>query len=150
MNRSKCRICRGFCSNEKNKLSLVGRILNLECQKMSTLIWRMPGKWQKEGRSRGVALSKERFQFLFDHEYDLLDVLAKGVHTFNEWTLAIERWVEEPHYLQYIPLWLHISNIPMNYYTKEVIMALGELLGKLRNLSLIPQNRKLNLMKESK
>lgn len=124
----------GFCSNEKNKLSLVGRILDLECQKMSTLIWRMPRKWQKEGRCRGVALSQERFQFFFDHEYDLLGVLAKGVHTFNEWTLAIERWVEEPpnDYLQYILLWVSISNIPMNYYTKEAIMALGDLEGEVK------------------
>ncbi|KAL0813984.1 hypothetical protein Bca101_070427 [Brassica carinata] len=130
----------GFCSNEKNKLSLVGRILNPECQKMSTLIWRMPGKWQKEGRCRGVALSKERFQFFFDHEYDLLDVLAKGVHTFNEWALAIERWVEEPpdDYLQFILLWVRISNIPMNYYTKEAIMALGELLGEVKEFIFDP------------
>ncbi|KAG2280787.1 hypothetical protein Bca52824_052007 [Brassica carinata] len=107
---------------------------------MSTLIWRMPGKWQKEGRCRGVALSKERFQFFFDHEYDLLDVLAKGVHTFNEWALAIERWVEEPpdDYLQFILLWVRISNIPMNYYTKEAIMALGELLGEVKEFIFDP------------
>ena len=83
---------------------------------MSTLIWRMPRKWQKEGKCRGVALSQERFQFFFDNEHDLLDVLEKGVHTCNEWALAIERWVEEPpdDYLQFIPLWVRISNIPMN------------------------------------
>ncbi|WZZ54671.1 hypothetical protein YC2023_054778 [Brassica napus] len=51
----------------------------------------MPRKWQKQGRVRGVALSKERFQFIFDHEHDLLDVLEKGVHTYNDWALAIDR-----------------------------------------------------------
>ncbi|XP_022561462.1 uncharacterized protein LOC117134139 [Brassica rapa] len=131
----------GFCSNEKNKLSLVGRILNPECQKMSTLIWRMPGKWQKEGKCRGVALSQERFQFFFDQEHDLMDVLEKGVHTFNEWALVIERWVEEPpeDYLQFIPLWIRISNIPMNYYTKEAIMALGDLVGEVKEVIFDPQ-----------
>lgn len=38
-----------------------------------------------------MALSKERFQFIFDHEHDLLDVLEKGVHTYNDWALAIDR-----------------------------------------------------------
>ena len=130
----------GFCSNEKNKLSLVGRMLNPECQKMSTLIWRMPRKWSKEGKCRGVALSQERFQFFFDHEHDLLDVLEKGVHTFNEWALAIERWVEEPpdDYLQFISLWVRISNIPINYYTKEAIMALGDLVGEVKEFIFDP------------
>ncbi|KAL0648163.1 hypothetical protein Bca4012_046454 [Brassica carinata] len=130
----------GFCSNEKNKLSLVGRMLNPECQKMSTLIWRMPGKWSKEGKCRGVVLSQERFQFFFDHEHDLLDVLEKGVHTFNEWALAIERWVEEPpdDYLQFISLWVRISNIPINYYTKEAIMALGDLVGEVKEFIFDP------------
>lgn len=54
----------------------MGRALNPECQKMSGLILTMPRKWQKEGRVRGIALSKERFQFIFQSEHDLLD---KGI-----------------------------------------------------------------------
>ncbi|KAG2292028.1 hypothetical protein Bca52824_038697 [Brassica carinata] len=115
----------GFCSNEKNKLSLVGRMLNPECQKMKANV-----EW----------LASERFQFFFDHEHDLLDVLEKGVHTFNEWALAIERWVEEPpdDYLQFISLWVRISNIPINYYTKEAIMALGDLVGEVKEFIFDP------------
>ena len=107
---------------------------------MSTLIWRMPRRWQKEGKCRGVALSQERFQFFCDIEHDLLDVLEKGVHTCNEWALAIERWVEEPpdDYLQFIPLWVRISNIPMNYYTKEAITALGDLVGEVKEVIFNP------------
>lgn len=129
-----------FCSNERNLLSLVGTTLNPECQKMSSLIWKMPGKWLKEGKCRGVAMSAERFQFFFDHEHDLLDVLEIGVHTFNEWALAIERWVEEPpdDYLQYIPLWVRMSKIPTNYYTKEALMALGDLVGEVKVLIFDP------------
>lgn len=67
-----------FSSAEDNKLSLIGRILNPQCQKMSTLIMRMPRKWEKEGRVRGIDLSQERFQFIFQNEHDLLDVLEKG------------------------------------------------------------------------
>lgn len=54
-----------FHSFERNTRSLIGRILIPDCQKMAGLIHDMPRKWQKQGKVRGVALSKERFQFIF-------------------------------------------------------------------------------------
>lgn len=122
----------GFSSAEENKLSLIGRLLNPQCQKMSSLIMKMPRVWQKEGRVRGIALSQERFQFIFQNEFDLLDVLERGVHTFNEWVIVVERWVENPpeDYLQFIPIWVQISNIPVNCYTTGALTALGDLVGK--------------------
>lgn len=121
-----------FSSAEANKLSLMGRILNPDRQKMSLLIMKMPRKWQKEGKVRGIALSQERFQFIFNNEHDLLDVLDRGVHTFEEWVIVLERWMENPpeDYLQYIPLWVQIREIPVNCYTTVVLTALGDLVGK--------------------
>lgn len=123
-----------FKSTERNARSLIGRILNPDCQKMFNLILNMPRKWQKLGRVKGIALSKERFQFIFDHEHDLVEILEKGVHTFNDWTLAIDRWVEvpPPDYLLFIPVWVQIRNMPVNYYTEEAITALGELIGEVK------------------
>ena len=43
-----------------------------------------------------MALSKDRFQFIFKHEHDLLDVLNRGVHTFHLWPIVLKRWVEKP------------------------------------------------------
>ncbi|KAG2332530.1 hypothetical protein Bca52824_003710 [Brassica carinata] len=96
----------------------------------------MPRKWQKYGKVRGITLSKERFQFIFDHEHDLMEVLEKGVHTYKDWALAIDRWVEKPleDYLQFILIWVQIRNLPMNYYTKEAIAALGE---KIRQVKVV-------------
>lgn len=93
-----------YCSAGRNSLNLVGRLLNPSCQKMLDLILDMPRKWQLYDRVRRVALSKERFQFIFKHEHDLLDILDRGVHTFKLWPLVMERWVEKPpeDYLQYI------------------------------------------------
>ncbi|KAL0727181.1 hypothetical protein Bca4012_023274 [Brassica carinata] len=121
-----------FSSAAENKLSLMGRILNPHRQKMAALIMKMPRKWQKEGKVRGIALSQERFQFIFDNEHDLRDVLDRGVHTFEEWVIVLERWVETPpeDYLQYIPLWVQIRDIPVNCYTTEALTALGDLVGK--------------------
>ncbi|KAL0689957.1 hypothetical protein Bca4012_089635 [Brassica carinata] len=134
-----------FSSVERNYLSLIGRILNPDCQKMRSLILDMPRKWQKVGKCRGVALSREKFQFIFDNEYDLLDVLDKGVHTYNEWTLVIQRWVENPpeDYLQYIPLWVQIRQLPVNYYTAEAISALGDFVGKVDVVAFDPNKVQL-------
>lgn len=92
-----------------------------------------------------MALSKERFQFLFDNEYDLIEVLEKGVHTSNEWALAIERWVENPppDYLQYINVWVQIRNIPLNHYTEKAITAIGERLGEVKVVAFDPDKPQL-------
>lgn len=82
-----------YNSCEGNAMSLIGRILNPDCQNLSSLILDMPRKWQIYDRVRGVALSKERFQFIFQHEHDLEEILKKGVHTYNQWAIVMERWV---------------------------------------------------------
>lgn len=84
-------------------------------------------------RVRGVALTKEQFQFIFKHEHDLEEVLKKGVHTSNQWILAFERWVEKPpvDYIQHINVWMQMQNIPINHYTVEAITVLGEFAGQV-------------------
>ncbi|KAF8044528.1 hypothetical protein N665_8505s0001 [Sinapis alba] len=64
---------------------------NSYCQKISNLIRDMPRKWQKYDKVHGMALTSERYQFIFKYEHDLVEILEKGVHTFNDWALAIER-----------------------------------------------------------
>ncbi|XP_024009554.1 uncharacterized protein LOC112084588 [Eutrema salsugineum] len=129
-----------YCSSDKNEFSLIGRLLNPECQKMANLILDLPRKWQKYDRVRGVALSRERFQFFFKYEHDLNEILDKGVHTFNEWALATERWEEQPssESLQFVPIWVQIRNIPINHYTEEAITALGDLVGLVTEIAFDP------------
>lgn len=66
------------------------------------------------------------------NEHDILDVLEKGVHTFNEWVIVVKRWAKNPpdDYLQYVPIWVQISNIPVNCYTSEALTALRDLVEK--------------------
>lgn len=45
--------------------------------KIVGLILTIPKKWQKEERMRGVSLFQEKFQFIFQYEHDMLDVLEK-------------------------------------------------------------------------
>lgn len=112
----------------------------------------MPLKWQKQGRVRGIALSKEKFQFIFDNEHDLLEVLDKGVHTFREWAIVVERWEEvpPPDSLQYIPIWVQIQNIPINYQTEKAIEALGDIVGKVITVAFDPMKARSNVYERVK
>lgn len=95
-----------FSSSKDNPLSLIGRILNPDSQKVSDVVLNMPRKWQIYDRVRGIALSKEKFQFIFKYEHDLETILKKGVHTYNQWALAMDKWIEfpPPDYLHFIPI----------------------------------------------
>ena len=135
-----------FSSCENNVLSLIGRLLNPQCQVMSSLILNMPRKWQKEGRVRGVALSLEKFQFIFNSEHDLVEVLEKGFQTFNEWGILMERWsaTPSPESLQFTSLWVQLRNVPLNHYTEQAIISLGDIVGQVTEVvfdPLKPQNK---------
>ena len=107
---------------------------------MSDLILDMPRKWQLYDRVKGVALSKEKFQFIFKQEHDILDILNRGVHTFKLWPIVMERWVEKPpkDYLQHIMVWVQMRNIPVNHYTKKALWALGNFAGQVVEVAFDP------------
>lgn len=132
-----------LCSSEKNSLSVIGRILNPDYQKVSDIILNMPRMGQIYDRVRGIALTKEKFQFIFKYEHDLEEILKKGVYTYNQWALVIEHWVEKPllDYLQYIEVWVQLRNIPVNHYIAEAITAFGEFAGQMTYDPLKPQNK---------
>lgn len=67
-----------FCSNEQNALSIIGRILNPDHHNILDVVLDMPRKWKIYDRVKGIALSNEKFQFIFKHEIDLKEVLKKG------------------------------------------------------------------------
>lgn len=107
---------------------------------MSSLILDLHRKWQKIGRVRGISLSKERFQFIFRYEHDLIEILEKGVHTYNEWAIVLERWCEYPPVdsLQFIHIWVQILNIPVNHYIVKTITAFGKLIGQVTEVPYDP------------
>lgn len=61
-------------------------------------------------------------------------------HTFDDWGLAIERWVERlpPGFLQYVQLWIQIKNILVNHYTKVAISDRGGLIGHVIEVAFDP------------
>lgn len=129
-----------FKSTERNVLSIMGRLLNLDCQKISSLVLDMSRKWGMNNRVRGVVLSKDRFQFIFKYEEDLKDILNQVVHTYNEWSVVLDRWVDPfpEDYVKYLMVWVQIRNIRVNYHTEESIKYLGSLIGEVKETDFDP------------
>ena len=125
-----------FCSVNKNSCSLLGRFLNPENQRMSNWILDMPKIWRIPSRVRGVALSKDRFQFFFKSEDDLEEILKIGVWTQDDWAVVMERWIEFPpvDYLNYLPIWIRLRNIPVNYYTEDTIKEIARCIGEVKEV----------------
>lgn len=122
---------RNFCSRDRNIKSIIGRFLNPDNQRMSKWILDMPRIWRLYDRVKGIALSRDRFQFIFKLEEDLNEVLKIGVWTQDDWSVVMERWVEDPppNYLMRLPIWIRLRNIPVNYYTKDTITRIAERIG---------------------
>lgn len=59
-----------------------------------------------------------------------------GAWTYEEWSIVLEHWVEYPpeDYLQILPIWVRMRNIPVNHYTYETIEQIGEELGQVTNV----------------
>ncbi|XP_056860056.1 uncharacterized protein At4g02000-like [Raphanus sativus] len=95
---------------EENSLSLLGRLLNPDCQSMSRMIDEMPTHWRVVGRVRGIALSREKFQFIFKREEDLQNVLND-----RPW------------------------NISCNFYTLDTMHALAKAIGFVRKIAYDPK-----------
>ncbi|RID62856.1 hypothetical protein BRARA_E01898 [Brassica rapa] len=123
-----------FCAIERGGRSILGRLLNPECQNMGRMLKMMPKIWKVYERVRGLALTKERFQFVFDLETDIQMVLKQGFWTFDEWGMAMERWVEtpSPNYLQTATIWVRLHNIPVNYLMLKTIDAVADGIGHVK------------------
>ena len=122
-----------FSATERNKISVLGRFLNPDYQRMNKWILDMPRIWRLYDRVQEVALSKDRFQFIFKYEEDLNEVLKTGVWTQDDWGVVMEKWVEDPppDYLNFLPIWVRIRNIPVNHYTRPTISFIASYVGKV-------------------
>lgn len=87
-----------------------------------------------------------RFQFVFDLETDIKTVLKQGFWTFDDWGMALERWVEAPprSYLQTAAVWVRLRNIPVNYLTAKTIDAIADGIGHVEVIEFDPEKPLLN------
>lgn len=125
----------------ENSTSLLGRLLNPDCQSMERMIEDMPRVWRVYNRVRGIALSRDKFNFIFQCEEDLQIVLNERPWSYNYWTMFIERWTPDPspNFLSTFEVCVRIQNIPANHYTIEMMDRLGSAIGKVEEIAYDPK-----------
>ncbi|KAL0812989.1 hypothetical protein Bca101_069432 [Brassica carinata] len=128
---------------DENEKSLMGRLVNPDCQSMARMIDYMPTAWRVVGRIRGIALSRDRFQFIFQREEDLQTVLKDRPWSYNHWALVLEleRWTAHhaEDYLQSMMLWVRIRHITVNFFTTKTMFKLASEVGLVEEIAYDPE-----------
>lgn len=126
---------------EQNALSILGRLLNPSCQPMAEMIEKMPKVWCVYDRVRGIGLSSERFQFIFQREDEMETVLKDRPWSFNNWTMLVDRWIPSPPktFLSTVDVWVRIHHIPVNHYTLDTMDFLARKIGKVIEIAYDPK-----------
>ncbi|KAL0713341.1 hypothetical protein Bca4012_020319 [Brassica carinata] len=114
--------------------TLIGRCMNPPKQDMKILLFMLPRIWNVEGRVAGVDLGLGRFQFNFDLEEDIVEVVKNEPFFFDHWMLSLVRWkpVPEPNYPSRIIFWVRVLDIPLQFRAAPIFQCVGEALGQIR------------------
>lgn len=115
----------------ENYLSLVGRVTNHVAQNTRQIIAFLPQLWNMEGRVNGRILGREKFQFRFETEADLITVLNKSPYHFKDWMLILQRWepIVSDSFPSQITFWISIVGIPPHIWNDQTIRTIGHECG---------------------
>ncbi|KAL0854150.1 hypothetical protein Bca101_059302 [Brassica carinata] len=113
--------------------TLIGRCMNPPKQAMKMLLFMLPRIWQVEGRVVGTDLGRGRFQFAFEREEDIVEVLKMGPFHFDSWMISLVRWkpVVEINYPSKIIFWVYALDIPLQFWAAQTFQSIGDALGKV-------------------
>ncbi|KAJ4889621.1 hypothetical protein Rs2_29369 [Raphanus sativus] len=113
---------------------LIGRCMNPPKQDMKTLLFMLPRIWNVEGRVAGTDLGLGRFQFAFDVEEDIVEVLKMEPFHFDHWMISLVRWkpVLETNYPSKLVFWVRIMDLPLQFRAVETLQSVGDVIGKVQ------------------
>lgn len=109
-------------STQENSLSVPSSLPYQEC-----------GAWR--GGVTGSNLGQHCFQFCFELEEDILEVLANRPYHHNKWMVILQRWepVISPMFPSHIPFWIRLQGIPLHFWQQKMIYNIGQELGTLED-----------------
>ncbi|RID49757.1 hypothetical protein BRARA_H00535 [Brassica rapa] len=119
-------------AEEENRFILVGRPVMPRRQNLRALLATMPRNWGFEGLVRGRLIEGRRFQFVFPSEESMDMVIRRGPWAFADRMIVLQRWTPlmDMEMLNYIPFWIQIRGIPLQYMNRQVIVNIARLLGE--------------------
>ncbi|ESQ28611.1 hypothetical protein EUTSA_v10019512mg, partial [Eutrema salsugineum] len=79
-----------------------------------------------------------KFQFDFDREEDIKEVMKMEHFHFDYWMLSLVRWspVVDPSYPSAIKFWIRIIGVPLQYWADVSFRSIGKALGDVKSVNL--------------
>ncbi|KAF8083290.1 hypothetical protein N665_0784s0004 [Sinapis alba] len=113
--------------------TLIGKCMNPSEQDVKALIIMMPKIWKVEDKVVGTDLGLGRFQFDFDREEDIDEVLRMQPYHFDYWMISLVRWkpVAERNFPTEITFWVRVLEVPLQFWAEPTFESIGEALGKV-------------------
>ncbi|XP_013739131.1 uncharacterized protein LOC106441930 [Brassica napus] len=97
-------------------MTLVGRCMNPEAQKVDVLLVMLPKIWK----------------FHFEREEDIKAVLEMQPYHFDYWMLSLARW--QPHmprnFPSEIPFWIKVEGVPLELWSTATFQSIGDAIGE--------------------
>lgn len=113
--------------------TLIGRCMNPSKQDVKLLLRMLPKIWKVEDRVVGADLGLGRFQFDFDQEEDIDQVLKMQPFHFDYWMLSLVRWQPrvERNYPYEITFWVRVMGVPLQLWAAQTFEIIGGAIGKV-------------------
>lgn len=115
----------------KNQFCLMGRPLMPKKQNLRQIVAALPRSWGLVGFVRGRIVEQRKFQFIFPSEESLETVLRRGPWSFADRMISLQRWSLDfnSFSLNFIPFWIQIRGIPLQFLNLGVIDSIANSLG---------------------
>ncbi|CAI0435130.1 unnamed protein product [Linum tenue] len=101
-------------------------------------------KWRPTGRLDILDLNDRTFLVTFHNDQDFLHALTGGPWTILDHYLVVHQWspsfrtVDKPH--KSVVAWIQLPELPVHFYHREVLFALGNLVGRTVKLDYHTEN----------
>ncbi|XP_024004977.1 uncharacterized protein LOC112082109 [Eutrema salsugineum] len=115
----------------ENRFIIVGRPTIPRRQNLRSIIANLPRMWGYGGLIHGRIIAGGQFQFVFPTEEMLENVLRRGPWAFSDRMLVLQRWTPQldPVMLNFIPFWVQVRGIPLQFLNEDVIRHIGCAMG---------------------
>lgn len=125
----------------ENQFMIIGRPIMPRHQNLRSIIANLPRIWGQAGLIHGHIIASQRFQFVFPTEESMEMVLRRGPWAFAERMLILQRWT--PHMnrplLDFIPFWIQVRGIPLQFLNENVVAHIGRAIGQLMDIDYIAE-----------
>lgn len=131
-----------------NALTLMGRVTNAKEQPIEHLITSLPRNWSLRGRVTGSDLGRNCFQFRFELEEDMLEVLSNRPYSYHHWMVILQKWEPSisPSFPSLIPLWIRLQGLPLHFWHEKMVNNIGKELGTVEKTHISKTSAKMRIL----